>query len=132
MSDSLQPLGLQLARVPRVCSNSCLLSWWCHPAISSSVTHFSSYPQSFPASGSFPMSWLLLAAANVVMKSSRLLMLRRLKCDRAQISSVSPLLYWFPFITLVGLIMAPKHVHILILRTCECFLVWLKGFWRCD
>ena len=32
---------------PRVCSNSCLLSWWCHPTISSSVTPFSSYPQYF-------------------------------------------------------------------------------------
>ena len=39
---------------PEVCSDSCPLSWWCHPAISSSVTPFSSCPQSFPASGSFP------------------------------------------------------------------------------
>ena len=37
---------------------SCLLRQWCHPAISSSVVLFSSYRQSFPASGSFPMSWL--------------------------------------------------------------------------
>ena len=43
---------------PRVCSNSCPLSWWCHPTISSSITHFSSCPQPFPASGSFPKSWL--------------------------------------------------------------------------
>ena len=43
---------------PRVCSNSCPLSWWCYPTISSSVTHFSFYLQSFPSSGSFPMSWL--------------------------------------------------------------------------
>ena len=41
---------------PGVCSNSCPLSWWCHPTISSSVTPVSSCPQSFPASGSFPMS----------------------------------------------------------------------------
>ena len=40
---------------PRVCSYSCSLSWWCHPTISSSVAVFSC-PQSFPASGSFPMS----------------------------------------------------------------------------
>ena len=39
-----------------VCSNSCPLSQWCHPIISSSVVPFSSCPQSFPASGSFPMS----------------------------------------------------------------------------
>ena len=41
---------------PEVCSNSCPLSWWCYLTISSSVTPFSSCPQSFPASGSFPMS----------------------------------------------------------------------------
>ena len=43
---------------PRACSNSCPLSRWCHPAISSSVISVSSCPQSFPASGSFPMSQL--------------------------------------------------------------------------
>ena len=64
VSKCLQPHGLQhirfscLSLSPRVCSNSCPLSWWCHPTISSSVTHFSPCPQSFPASGSFPMSGL--------------------------------------------------------------------------
>ena len=43
---------------PRVYSNSCPLSWWCHPAISFSVIPFSSCPQSLPASGSFQMSQL--------------------------------------------------------------------------
>ena len=43
---------------PRVCSNSCPFSQWCHPTISSSVDPFSSCPSSFPASRSFPMSWL--------------------------------------------------------------------------
>ena len=38
---------------PGVCSNSCPLSWWCHPTISSSVSPFSSYPQFLPASGAF-------------------------------------------------------------------------------
>ena len=41
---------------PGVYSNSCALSWWCHPTTSSSVVPFSSHLQSFPASGSFPMS----------------------------------------------------------------------------
>jgi len=60
--DSLWHHGLQHARppcpsaTPGACSNSHLLSRWCHPAISSSVILFSSCPQSFPASGSFPMS----------------------------------------------------------------------------
>ena len=62
MSDSLRPHGLQHARLPcplpttRACSNSCPSSQWCHPTISSSVVPFSSCLQSFPASGSFPMS----------------------------------------------------------------------------
>ena len=62
VSDSLQPHGLQYARLPcpsptpRVYSNSCPLSQWCHPIISSSFIPFSSCLQSFPASGSFPMS----------------------------------------------------------------------------
>ena len=62
VSDSLWPHGLQHVRlprpspIPRVCSNSCPSSWWCHPNISSSVIPFSSCLQSFPASGSFQMS----------------------------------------------------------------------------
>ena len=64
MSDSSQPHELQQARLPctlpspGACSDSCPLSWWCHPTISSSVFPFSSCLQSFPASGSFPVSWL--------------------------------------------------------------------------
>ena len=62
MSDSLRPHGLKHARrtcpspTPGGYSNSCPLSWWCHPAISSSVIPFSSHLQSFTASGSFPLS----------------------------------------------------------------------------
>ena len=61
MSDSLQPHELQHANLPcpllspEVCSNSCPLSRWCHPTISSPR------PQSFQASMSFPISWLLVA-----------------------------------------------------------------------
>ena len=60
--DSLRPHESQHTGPPctspttRVHSNSCPSSRWCHPAISSSVVPFSSCPQSFPASGSFPMS----------------------------------------------------------------------------
>ena len=62
VSDSLHPQVLQHTRPPCpspspwVCSNSCSLSQWCHPIISSSVIPFSSSLQSFPESGSFPMS----------------------------------------------------------------------------
>ena len=64
VSNSLWPHELHHTRLscpslsPGVCSNSCPLSWWCYPTISSSVAPFSSCPQPFPASGSFPMSWL--------------------------------------------------------------------------
>ena len=49
---------------PKVCSNSCPLSWWCHPTISSSV--FSSCLQSFPASGSFQMSQFFRSSGQVL------------------------------------------------------------------
>ena len=67
MSDSLWPHGLQHTRLPcpsptpRAYSNSCPLSWQCHPTISFSVIPFSSCLQSFPASGSFLMSQLLVS-----------------------------------------------------------------------
>ena len=79
MSDSLRPYESQHARTPcpsptpRVYSNSCPFSQWCHPAISSSVIPFSSCPQSLPASGSFPTSqlftsgdWSIRASASVL------------------------------------------------------------------
>ena len=62
VSNSFWPHGLQCSRLPcpspthGAYSNSCPLSRWCHPTISSSVVLFASCPQSFPASGSFPMS----------------------------------------------------------------------------
>ena len=66
MSDCLQSHGLQLTKLPcpltspGVCSNSCPLSQWCFLAILSSAASFFC-PQSFLASGSFPMSWLFLS-----------------------------------------------------------------------
>ena len=64
MSNSLQPHGMQNARLPcpsptpGVYTNLCPLSWWCHTTTSSFVVPFSSLPQSFPASESFQMSQL--------------------------------------------------------------------------
>ena len=65
MCESLWPHGQQHTRLPcpsptptpGACSDSCPLSQWCHPIISSSVIFFSSCLQSFPASGSFQISW---------------------------------------------------------------------------
>ena len=74
MSDSLWPQGLQHARPPcpsptPVYANSCPLSRWCHPTISSSVIPFSC-PQSFPASGSFQMSQLFVSGGQSVRVSA--------------------------------------------------------------
>ena len=72
MSDSLWPHGLQHTRppcpspTPGVYPNPCPLSRWCHPTISSSVIPFSSCPQSFPESGSFPMSQLFASCGQSI------------------------------------------------------------------
>ena len=72
MSNSLQPHGLQHARpscpspTPIAYSNSCVLSQWCHPTISSSVIPFFSCLKSFPASRSFPMSWFFASGVQSI------------------------------------------------------------------
>ena len=72
VSHCLQPHRLQYTRLPcpsptpRAYSNSCPLSWWWHPTISSSVVPFSSCLQSFPASGSFPISQLFASGGQSI------------------------------------------------------------------
>ena len=86
--DFLQPQGLQHARLPcpspspGVFSNSCPLSWWCHPTISSSVAHFSC-PQSFPASGSFQMSHLFASGGQSIGVSALASFLSKKSQDRS-------------------------------------------------
>ena len=76
VSDSLWPHGLQHTRppcpspIPGAYSNSCPLSRWCHPAISSSGVPFSSCLQSFPASGSFPMGHFFASGGQSIGGSS--------------------------------------------------------------
>ena len=97
LSSSLWPHGLQHTKLPclspssGVCSNSSPLTQGCHPTISSSVIPFSSCLQSFPASGSFPMSWLFTSGSQSVGASAS--------------SSVFPISIqgWFP-LGLTGLI----------------------------
>ena len=97
VSYSLQPHEMKHTRLPcpspspGACSNSCQLSWWCHPTISSSVISFSSCLQSFPASGSFPMSQFFPSGGQNIGASAA--------------SSVPPMniLDWFP-LGLTGLI----------------------------
>ena len=79
MSNSLQPYGLQHARLlypsltPKACSNSSPLGQWCHPTISSSVIPFSSCLQSCPASGSFPMSQFFASGGQSIGASASVL-----------------------------------------------------------
>ena len=76
VSHSLWPHGLQHTRsrcpspTPRAYSNSCPLSQWCHPTISSSVIPFSSHLQSFPASGSFQMSQPFTSGGQIIGASA--------------------------------------------------------------
>ena len=75
MSDSLRPHRTQHARLPypspspRACSNSCPLSQWCHPTISSSIIPFSCL-QCFPATGSFLMSWFFASGGQSIGTSA--------------------------------------------------------------
>ena len=81
VSESLWPHGLRHARLPcpspshGACSNSCPLSWWCHPTISSSIILFSSYLQSFPASGSFLTSRLFASSGESIGASASVLLM---------------------------------------------------------
>ena len=90
MSDCLRPHGLQHTRLPcsssspGACSNPCPLSQWCHSIISSSAIPFSSCLQSFPASGSFPISHFFTSGGQSIGVSAS--------------ASVLPMNvhYWFP------------------------------------
>ena len=79
LSNSLWPPGLQHARLPcplpthGACSNSCPLSQWCHPTISSSVIPFSFCLQPFPASGSFQMSQFFTSSGQSIGASASVL-----------------------------------------------------------
>ena len=81
MSDSWRPHGLQHARLPcpspfpRVSSNSCLLSQWCHPTISPLVVPISFCPQTFPASGYFPKNRFFESGGQSVGSSASALVL---------------------------------------------------------
>ena len=102
---------------PRACSNSCPSSRWCHPTISSSVVSFSSCLQSFPASGSFPVSQLFASGGQSIGASAS--------------ASVLPMNIqdWFPlgfskisFTT--GLLIGANSLQKLL----ECFLNYIPHF----
>ena len=97
VSDSLRPYRLQHARppcpspTPRDCSNSCPLSWWCHPTTLSSVVPLSSCLQSFPASGS-ESKWV-----SSLHQVTKVLELQHQPFQRTfRIDFLSDWLVWFP------------------------------------
>ena len=115
MSDSLQPHGLQYSRLPYslpssgVCSNSCPLSWWRRPTISSSLTIFFSCLHSFSASGSFPMSQLFASGSQSIGTSASAPILPMNQSPRVSFclnctSTVAVIMWWSITYILFGLI----------------------------
>ena len=122
MSNSLQPHGLQDTRIPclslspRVCSNSCPLNH-CYPIISSSVTPFSSCPPSFPASGSFPRSWLFASGGQSIGASAS--------------ASVFPMNIqcWFPLESTVLISLLSKGLKSLLQHNSKASVLWCSALW---
>ena len=121
MSDSLWPHGPQHTRLhcpsPSLgaCSNSCPLSQWCHPAITSSVVPFSSCLQSFPASGSFLMSQLFTSGGQSIGASASVLSMNSHD--------------WFDLLAVQGTLKILLHHHsseALILQWAAFFMVQLS------
>ena len=103
MSDSLQPHRQQHARpccpapIPRACSNSCPLRWWCHPAISSFVIPFSSRLQSFPAWGCFQMNQFFISGGHSIGVSASASFLQN-----GYSRLISFRVNWFDFLVMQG------------------------------
>ena len=123
MSNSLQPHGLQHTRLPYsfpspgACSNSCSLSQWCHPTISSSVIPFSSCLPSFPASGYFPMSQVFASGGQSTGDSAS--------------ASVLPMniQYWFPLSWLVWFPCSPRDSKSLLQHhSLKASILWHSAF----
>ena len=108
---------------PRVCSNSCPLSWWCHPTISSSVISVSSCLQSFPASGSFPVSQLFPSGGQSTGASASALVLPK------NIQLLSFRIDWLDLLAVQGTLKTLLHHHSLKISVLQCsafFMVQLS------
>ena len=145
LSNSLRPHGLQHVRpscpspIPGVYSNSCPLSWWCHPTISSSVVPFSSCHQSFPASRSFQMSQLFASDGQTIGVSASASVLPM------NIQDLFPLGWagWI-FLQSIGLsrvfssTTVPKHQELMVKYSIEitwlrkCYLKYIRGCSFCQ
>ena len=107
---SLWPHGLQHTRLPcpslspRVCSNSCPLSLWCHPTVLSSISPFSC-PQSFPGSGSFPVTWLFASGGQNIGASVSA------SPSNEYSGLISFRIDWFDFLTVQGTLKSLLQHH---------------------
>ena len=120
MSNSLRPHELQHTRPPcpspilRVYSNSYPSSWWCNPAISSSVIPFSSCPQSLPASGSFPTSQLFASGGQSIGASASVLPLNSQG--------------WFPLQLTILICYPPTQLSDLCIYASMCLIYYLSAY----
>ena len=120
MFNSLGPHGLQHTRLrcpspsPRACSNSCPLSWWCHPTISSSFIPFSSCLQSFPATGSFPRRQFFASGGQSIGASASVL----------NIHHPMNIQDWFPLGSTGLISLQSKGLSRVFSNTCD---LWLKS-----
>ena len=123
VSDSLQPHGLQYARVPcpsptpGVYSGSCPSSRWCHPTISSSLIPFSSCLQSSPASGSFSMSQFFTGGQSIGASASASVLPVNIQC-------------WFPFGLTDLISMHPRRLFKSLLQyhISKAWVLWCSAF----
>ena len=135
MSDSLTPwtaawqvspfFTLKLMSVESmVCSNSCPLSRWCHPNISSSVSPFSSCLQSFPASGSLPMSQFFISSGQSTWRFSF-----SMSPSNEYSGLISYRIDWFDLLAVQGTLKSLLQYHTLRASTLQCsafFMVQLS------
>ena len=128
MSNSLWPQGLQHVRLPcpspstRICSDSCPLSRWCHPTISSCLVPFSSCPQSFPASGSFPMTWLFTSGGQSITASASASCLLQHSCQwilRVDFFKID----WFDLLAVQGTLKSLLQHH-----SSNASILWCSAF----
>ena len=108
----------------RVCLNLCPLNRWYHPTISSSLTSFPSFPQSFPESGSFPASWLFSSVAQVL----------ELQVQISPSNEYSGLIsfgvYWFDLLAVQGTLENLFQHHILKASILQCSAFFMVQLWH--
>ena len=130
MSDSLLPHGLQHARLlcpspsPGASSNSCPLSRWCHPTISSSAVPFSSCLQSFPASASFLMSQFFTSGGQSIGASASASVLPSLEGWYSRLISFR--IDWFDLLAVQGSLLQHHSSKASILQCSAFFTVQLS------